>query len=58
MDRARSTGLALVVIGITLLGVGLSAQPHRRGALIAGALFLLAGVLRAARRGGPGAPAA
>ncbi len=57
MNRIRITGIVMLVIGLALLVVG-AGPPRRTLTIIAGALFMLSGVLRLVRasRMPPGPP--
>lgn len=49
MNRTRSLGFALVVIGAVLIAIGYREDPPRMLSVIAGVLFVLAGIIRFAR---------
>lgn len=56
MRNARIIGAVFILIGAILAGDGLREQPIRRLRVLAGALFVVAGVVRLAQarsRGGP-----
>lgn len=57
MNRARSVGMALIIIGGVLISMGYRAHPSRMLLVIAGVLFAVAGTVRVmrARREPPGA---
>ena len=49
MNRTRWLGFALVVIGAVLIAIGYREDPPRMLSVIAGVLFVLAGIIRFAR---------
>lgn len=57
MNRARSVGMALIIIGGVLISMGYRAHPSRMLLVIAGVLFAVAGTVRVmrSRREPPGA---